>query len=390
MPNQLLKPLYSFLLVILFSCVHDPVTSPIELASELSYSPDSLHLEYGSLGNSGVPNLKGTAPFTFELTSLPDSEGIIVIDAQGMIQVTDTLEIGTYSLNVIVKNSAGAVTFEDVFSIRIFDDPEPPSQLLYSPSSANLLAGNSFSSTIPEIQGRSPFSYSINQNPAQGFISIDEQGIISSTQDLTDGTYILNVDVSNTAGTVTFNSAFTITVSTAASPPSDLLYSVDSLSLIVGTSASSVTPSISGTSPFTYSLSSNPNAGSAISIDANGIITASSSLALGSYDISVSVGNSVDTVNFASIYTVIVNPVPPVTFLNNVRPLIQQRCGSCHTGGSQINFTVYANASSEINNILDRVQRTPGSSGFMPQSGSPLSSAQIQLLQDWLAQGLLP
>ena len=82
------------------------------------------------------------------------------------------------------------------------------------------------------------------------------------------------------------------------------------------------------------------------------------------------------------------NAITAVTFSGDIKPLITQHCATCHTVGPQTLYTSYANASANINLILDRVQRTPGTGGFMPKNGTALTAAEIQLLKDWLAQGL--
>lgn len=372
----------------LLSCVHDPVSTSPEAPSALRYDPDSLAVEIGTVANSEKPEILGTGPFAFDLFTEPVSDGNITINSQGVIEVSENIAEGVYSIDVIVQNEAASVEFSKAFTVRAFIVPEVPTQLIYTPSSANVLSGSAFSSNIPDIQGSLPFSYSISENPQEGIISIDDQGIISSSPALEVGTYVLDIEVANVAGTNTFDGAFTINVTSSATAPSNLNYATNILTLIQGNSGNSVTPGLDGTAPFSFSITSIPDAAGNITIDNNGVINASASLDTGNYEISVTVGNSVDTVVFTNIYSIQVNPVPPVTFLNDVRPLILQKCSSCHTGGSQINFTIYANASSGINTILDRVQRTPGSSGFMPNNRAPLSSSEIQLLQDWLTGGL--
>lgn len=379
-------------LILIFSiaaCVHDPISSPPELASGLKYSPDSLAVEIGTAATSEKPEISGTSPFSFNIITEPSSDGNISITSEGIIQVSENITEGNYLIDVIVLNDAGSVEFPAVFTLRAFSIPDPPSQLLYTPATATILSGSSFTSGSPELQGTPPFTFSISDNPEPGIITIDNQGVISSSSTLEIGSYNLNIEVSNEAATEVFNTAFTLTVSSSAVAPSNLSYSINSLVLTEGTTGSSVSPTINGTAPFVFNITSVPNAGGNITIDNSGVITASNTLDTGSFDISVNVGNSVDTVLFTNVYTITVNPTPSVTFQNDVRPLILQRCSSCHTGGSQLNFTVYANASANINSILGRVQRPQGTTGFMPQSGAPLSSAEIQLLQDWLDDGLL-
>ena len=65
-------------------------------------------------------------------------------------------------------------------------------------------------------------------------------------------------------------------------------------------------------------------------------------------------------------------------------------CGSCHlAGGSHPKkFDNYTSTKNNINEILKRVQQSPGSDEFMPQGGSKLSTTNIELLKKWQADGL--
>ncbi|MDH5609467.1 MAG: hypothetical protein OEY56_08305 [Cyclobacteriaceae bacterium] len=376
------------LLAFFWSCEHDPVIKPLTLPSGLVYTPGTLSVEVGSAAGSAEPTLAGTAPFSFNVSTVPSSGGNITIDEKGIISASGNLALGTYLVTVVVVNEAGSVAFPDVFEIVVHEVPVIPSQLLYTPSVADVLFGNSYTSTTPSLIGTAPFTFSLVTNPAPGKISIDNQGIVTASKALALGSYSLDIKVANVAGTATFNSALTIAVSNTALPPSSLVYSIDTLTISNGGTGTSVTPGISGTSPFTFTFTSVPAVTSGITIDNNGHITAGPTLPVGDYSLSITVSNAVGNAVFPSIYTVVVAEVVPVTFTKDIAPLITKACATCHTTGPQTIYTQYANASSNINLILDRVQRAQGSAGFMPKNGAPLTANEIQLLKDWLAQGL--
>jgi hypothetical protein len=108
---------------------------------------------------------------------------------------------------------------------------------------------------------------------------------------------------------------------------------------------------------------------------------------VGTYSISVEATNPAGSAAFANAYalTVLAAGSSIITFSNHVQPLLAGNCGGCHSS-----FTTYATAAGRINSILGRVQLFPGSPGFMPRGGAPLSAAEISLLQQWQAQGLQP
>ncbi|MEX1240095.1 MAG: hypothetical protein WEB30_10270 [Cyclobacteriaceae bacterium] len=377
-------------LVVICSCTHDSQFDPVEAPSNLSYSPDSAAVEAGQVASSSAPVLSGTRPFSFSIRTTPANGGSIDIDENGVIRVNSQAMAGKYFATVVVANSAGSVSFSNIYKIRVYDAPTPPSDLVYIPDTVSILTGNSFTSTTPGISGTAPFTFTILGNPEPDKIFINNQGIVSTTDVLAVGSYALNIQVVNSQGSATLNNALVLVVTTTDLPPSALSYSPDSITLDSGATAMSVIPSISGTEPFIFSLTSLPDASSAITIDNDGIMTATSSLSPGVYTITVQVTNNGGTTVFPDVFTITVNAVNKVTFTDDILPFVNQYCSTCHTTGPNTLYSNYDNASRDINLILDRVQRKPGSAGFMPKNNPPLKSAQIQLLKDWLAQGLLP
>lgn len=89
--------------------------------------------------------------------------------------------------------------------------------------------------------------------------------------------------------------------------------------------------------------------------------------------------------------TITVNPViAMVTYTVNIKPLLVNSCTPCHVaGGSNAKWDNYATAKSNINGILNRVQRESGAPGFMPVGGPKLSATNISLLKKWVTAGLL-
>jgi hypothetical protein len=85
-----------------------------------------------------------------------------------------------------------------------------------------------------------------------------------------------------------------------------------------------------------------------------------------------------------------VNPAK-ITYVADVKPIFLTSCTPCHlAGGANPNkWDDYTQAKNKINVILDRVQRAPGSAGFMPKVGNPLTAAQIATLKQWVTDGLL-
>ena len=81
-----------------------------------------------------------------------------------------------------------------------------------------------------------------------------------------------------------------------------------------------------------------------------------------------------------------------ITYNKDIKAIFTANCTPCHLpGGVNPNkWDDYATAKAKITNILDRVQRTPGTTGFMPRNGTmQLPAATITLLKQWQTDGLL-
>jgi hypothetical protein len=82
-----------------------------------------------------------------------------------------------------------------------------------------------------------------------------------------------------------------------------------------------------------------------------------------------------------------------VSYAVDVTPIINSSCaivgdGGCHNGGNGANldWRVFSNVQQHATQMKDRITRTPGTSGHMPQIGS-ITDAQIQVISCWVDQG---
>jgi hypothetical protein len=84
--------------------------------------------------------------------------------------------------------------------------------------------------------------------------------------------------------------------------------------------------------------------------------------------------------------------VVKVTYNKDIKAIFVARCTPCHlAGGANPNkFDDYAQAKAKIASILDRIQRTPGSTGFMPRNGTAqIPADEIAKIKQWQTDGLL-
>jgi hypothetical protein len=80
-----------------------------------------------------------------------------------------------------------------------------------------------------------------------------------------------------------------------------------------------------------------------------------------------------------------------VNYEANIKPLMETKCAPCHIpakGGNKAAFDTYAGASRYIDEMIRRVEMTPGTRGFMPFKHDPLPAEEIAMLKKWKEHGL--
>ncbi|MDG1252082.1 MAG: hypothetical protein P8N56_00180 [Schleiferiaceae bacterium] len=81
--------------------------------------------------------------------------------------------------------------------------------------------------------------------------------------------------------------------------------------------------------------------------------------------------------------------VSSVTWTNDIEPLIQSQCLSCHQGVSAsggLDLSTYANVKLNLSTMVGRMNKPAGDPMLMPQSG-PLANCNLIQMDTWVAQG---
>jgi len=73
-------------------------------------------------------------------------------------------------------------------------------------------------------------------------------------------------------------------------------------------------------------------------------------------------------------------------YTENVAPILESNCTGCHSGPTPtagLSLDSYSNVRAAIKtgDVLDRVNRKSGDGGFMPNGGTKLSDANLEILQ---------
>ena len=81
-----------------------------------------------------------------------------------------------------------------------------------------------------------------------------------------------------------------------------------------------------------------------------------------------------------------------LAYKDGLHTVIMANCSPCHIpekGGTKKAYDNYANAKADIDEILRRIQLTPGEKGFMPFKKDKLSDSTIAVFKQWKDQGML-
>jgi uncharacterized protein (DUF2141 family) len=189
----------------------------------------------------------------------------------------------------------------------------PPSDLIYASNQIEIVEGQKVSSLPPTIKGTKPFTFSMVSNPTTSQISIDNQGVVSVLENITAGTYKISVIVSNVAQSITFKDIFTVNVKPKIVPVSNLTYMPNTVETTEGMMVSSPIPNIQGSSPITYTITTNPMTDQ-ITVDGKGVISASNALKTGTYAVTITAKNEAGSATFSNAFTITVKAIniPPV------------------------------------------------------------------------------
>ena len=89
------------------------------------------------------------------------------------------------------------------------------------------------------------------------------------------------------------------------------------------------------------------------------------------------------------------DPTENITYSEHIKPIIDANCVACHSnppvGGASVPMTNFEEVKLVFENTdaLDRMNRQPGQSGFMPKYGARLPQASIDLVEQWMNEGYL-
>ena len=265
----------------------------------ISYSPTTYTLTKGVAMTTSTPTVGGGAVTSWSVSpSLPT--GLSLDSSTGAISGTPTAVTSSATYTVTASNTGGS----DTATLTIVVNDAAPSSLAYSPSSFTLTKGTAMTTVTPTVSGGTVTSWSVSPTLPAG-LSIDSTtGAISGTPSVVSSSATYTVTASNTGGSDT--ATLTIVVNDIA--PSSITYSPNSFTLTKGTAMTTVTPTTTGGTVTSWSVS--PSLPAGLSIDSStGAIsgTPSAVTSSASYTVTGSNTGGSDT----TTVTIVVNDIAP-------------------------------------------------------------------------------
>ena len=81
---------------------------------------------------------------------------------------------------------------------------------------------------------------------------------------------------------------------------------------------------------------------------------------------------------------------PSMTYVANIAPIMITSCSPCHfpPKGKKIPLDNYESVKSNIDEIIESIEKDPSQKGFMPFKHAKLSDSTIALFNSWKKTGL--
>ncbi|MBT94138.1 MAG: hypothetical protein CMA60_04855, partial [Euryarchaeota archaeon] len=268
-----------------------------DIAPSITYGSTSLTLEKGTAMTTETVTSTGGAVVSYSVSpSLP--AGLALDTSTGSISGTPTAITSSASYTITAVNTGGT----DTASITIIVNDVAPS-ITYSSSSLTLTKGTAMTTETVTSTGGAVVTYSVSPTLPTGLTLDTSTGAISGTPADITSSASYTITATNTGGTDT--ASITITVNDV-SPT--ITYGTTSLTLEKGTAMTDQSPTSSGGTVVSYSVSPTLPAGLALDTSTGTISgTPTTITSSASYTITATNTGGTDT---ASI-TIVVNDVPP-------------------------------------------------------------------------------
>jgi len=212
----------------------------------VSYSGTPFTLTKGTTMTAATPSASGGAVTSWAITpTLP--AGLAFSTSNGEISGTPTAISSSTTYTVYANNTGGSATA----SITITVNDAVPFDVAYSGTPFTLTKGTAMTTAMPSSSGGAVTGWTISPSLPAGLVFSTSTGAISGTPTSVSSAANYTVTATNTGGSAT--ATISILVNDAA--PSGVAFSGSPFTLTKGTAMTTATPSVSGGTVTSWSVS---------------------------------------------------------------------------------------------------------------------------------------
>ncbi len=228
------------------------VVAPTALSITTSSLPSGTN---GTTYSNLMQAMGGTTPYTWSISGGSLPAGLTLSSSTGLISGTPTTT-GTSSFTVSVKDAGSPATQSTSVKLSIVIAAAPPAPLTISTTGLSSgTKGSSYASSLQAGGGTTPYAWSISAGSLPAGLTLSSTtGLISGTPTGT-GTSSFTATVTD-AGSPAQTQSVKLSIVVAAPTPTALTVGTTLPSGTVGTAYSSSITASGGTSPYTWSLAS--------------------------------------------------------------------------------------------------------------------------------------
>jgi len=269
----------------------------------LSYTSPATYITGQAITPNAPTSLGGAITNYSIVPALPI--GLSISSTTGIISGTPSQTRVATNYTVTASNAAGSTTAV----VNITVNEGPPLTLSYT-TPVGYITGQAITPNTPVVTGGFPTAYVVNPALPAGLSLSGTTGVISGTPTAVAAAQNYTITGSNSAGNV--QATVNITVTSNAVAPSNLVYSTP-VSYSTGYAVTANTPTVSGTTPMTFSVSPQLPAGLLLS-GSTGVITGTPTTVTAAANYTVTATNSVGSTQATVNITVVLGVPGPFTY----------------------------------------------------------------------------